>query len=141
MIAVCINEEDFSCWRMSYIGFVLFLAQLKNDYGDVDLYIPWNCEDSLFIDSLKNFNLKVNKQIPYENTYTFIVNWYNSIILSTEFNFVDSQYFNSINYIVSKKYNSLKKFYYCNSEIYFAENKDYYTKNNLIVDYIYTKNI
>ena len=139
-IAIVINQEDFSSWNMSYPSFMLFLGYLKNQYTNVDLYIPWNCEDTNFIECLKNFNLKVNEQVPSENQYSFIVNWFNSIILS-QYNFVDTQFFNSINYIVSKKYTSHPNFYYCNSQIYFAENKDYYIKNNLIVDYVFSKNI
>jgi hypothetical protein len=139
-IAVIINEEDFSSWTMTYPSFILFLSFLQNQYTSVDIYIPFKCEDTNFIQSLKNFNVKVNEQVPSENEYTFIINWYNSIILS-QYNFVDIQYFSSVNYIVSRKYNSHPNFYYCNSEIYFSENKDYFIKNNLIVDYIYTKSI
>jgi hypothetical protein len=139
-IAVIINEEDFEKWNMNYPSLILFLSNLMNDFETVDLYIPFDCQDTNFIQSLKNFNLKVNEQVHSENEYTFIVNYYNSIILS-QYNFVDTQFFNSINYIVSRKYNSHPNFYYCNSQIFFSENKDYFIKNNLIVDYIYTKSI
>lgn len=141
MIAVIINEEDFSRWTMSYPSFILLLGKLQQDFERVDLYLPIGCDDELFKQSLRNFNLyEFNANAILNGKYTFVLNWFNSIILM-EYDFVKPELFNSINYIVSQRYATHKKFYYCNVAMYMSEDKSYFIKNDIITDYIWSRAI
>ena len=140
-IAVVINEEDFSRWSMSYPSFVLLLGKLQQDFERVDLYLPIGCDDELFKQSMKNFNLyEFNTASLLKGEYTFVLNWFNSIILM-EYDFINPELFNSINYVVSKRYATHPKFYYCNISMYLSEDQSFFIKNDIIVDYIWSRSI
>ena len=140
-VAVIINEEDFSRWSMSYPSFVLLLGKLQQQFNRVDLYLPIGCDDELFKQAMKNFNVsEFNTNAIQNGEYTFVLNWYNSIILM-EYDFVDVNLFNSINYIVSKRYATHPKFYYCNVAMYMSEDKSFFIKNDIITDYIWSRAI
>ena len=131
-ICIVINKSNFEKWKMSYPSFELFLGTLRSKFELTHMYIDFDCTDELYKQIFEKYlinDLDVN-------SYDFILNYYNSIILS-EYDFINTNLNNSINYIVSKKFISHPGFYYNNPKI----NKQYAPLTNILVDYIWTNKI
>ena len=130
-IIIVISKSDFDKWKMSYPSFILFLGTLKNKFQVIHMYIDFDYNDALYKQIFSEYlidDLDVN-------SYDYILHFYNSIILS-EYDFINTNLNNSINYIVSKKFVSHPGFYY-NPKI----NKEYAPLTNIIVDYIWSSKI
>ena len=137
-IAIVINKQNFEKWSVSYPSFILWLGQLQTKFNKVDLFIPVDCNDELFIQVMKNFNVyRYDKQQLIDGEYRLVVNWYNSIILM-EYDFINEHLTNSVNYIVSKRYSSHPTFFYSSVEMYLTSDKSFFNKANVICDYIWT---